>query len=118
MEMRIAKASEKDTDTLRIWLQFNDELSKINTESETSWARFKSDWEDDDDFIKIINKIDSSGEFSLENYFDYYSNYISHIHSRILFGYVTLLDNCCDPDLSYLAFNKDIVEALEKNQKD
>lgn len=33
-------------------------------------------------------------------------------YERVLFGYETLFDNACDPNLSYLSFKPEIIEAL------
>ena len=112
--MRLAKAKEKDVDTLRIWMQFNDALCEIDTENEYDWRALKKDWEGEEDFAPIIKWCDKDDYFSAEGYFNYYRIYVSHIHGRITLGYTTLVDNCCDPDLDYLDFNKEIKEAIEK----
>jgi hypothetical protein len=36
-----------------------------------------------------------------------------HGYYRILIGYDTLVNNCCDPDLDHLDFRKDIKDFLE-----
>lgn len=115
--LRMAKASEKDIKTLRTWLQFNDELSKINPSNEYEWNSLKNDWEGEDDFMQIINSISDEDGFNMEYYFDYYNHKISYIHMRIILGYEILLDNCCNPELDYLDFNAEIKEALEKIEK-
>lgn len=115
--LRMAKASQEDINKLRTWLQFNDELCKIDAENEYEWGRLKEDWEDEDDFQKIIKYCENEGGFSWESYMDYYRSYISHIHMRIILGFEILLDNCCDSELDYLEFNQDIKQALEKFEK-
>jgi len=112
--MRLAKAKDKDVDTLRIWLRFNDELCKIDIDNEIEWRAFKLDWMDDEDFSPIITACDDEDFFSMERYFAYYNRFITYIHGRITLGYTTLVENCCDPELDYLDFNKEIKEALEK----
>ena len=114
--MRMAKAPEEQVDKLRNWLKFNDELCKIDPTDEHEWENFKSDWSDDEDFSHIIDNCGDEDGFNWEYYFNYYRSYISHIHFRILFGYKVLIDNCCDPELDYLEFNKEIKEALEKSK--
>jgi len=117
--MRIAKASQKDVNTLRTWLQFNDELCKINPKNEYEWSRFKEDWSDEDDFNKIIEHCECEKSFDWDYYMDYFQTYIYHIHTRIIFGYETLVSNVCDPELDYLDFNKEIKQAIEHyNQKE
>ena len=70
--------------------------------------------EDEEDFSRIIDYCGDEDGFSYEYYFNYYQRYISHIHMRIIIGYEVLVHNCCDPELDYLEFNKEIKEALEK----
>ena len=110
--MRIAKATQKDIDKLRIWLQFNDELSKIDPSNVFAWQNFKDDWNEDEDFSPIIKQIESGDDFDTEAYFDFHFNYISHIHSRIVLGYETLVNSVCDPNKSYLTFNESIEKAV------
>ena len=112
--MRLAKAKEKDVDKLRLWLQFNDALCEIDTENEIEWRAFKRDWDEDEEFTPIITACDEEDYFSAEGYFNYYKRHVSHVHGRITLGYSTLVENCCDPDLDYLDFNKKIKEAFEK----
>jgi hypothetical protein len=110
--MRLAKATQKDIDKLRIWLQFNDELSKIDPSNVFAWQNFKDDWNEDEDFSPIIKQIESGDDFDTEAYFDFHFNYISHIHSRIVLGYETLVNSVCDPNKSYLTFNESIEKAV------
>lgn len=111
--MRMAKASQQDVDKLRTWLQFNDELCKINPTSENDWYRFKKDWSSEDDFNKIIEHCECEKLFDWDYYMDYYLTYISNIHMRVIFGFELLLNNACDPELNYLDFNKEIKKGLE-----
>jgi hypothetical protein len=113
--MRLAKAPQGEIDKLRIWMQFNDELCKIDPTNDIEWESFKSDWEDEEDFQKIIKYCEDDEGFSFEYYLNYYNRKISHIHMRIIFGYETLVDNICDPELDYLDFNKDLKKVLEKD---
>jgi hypothetical protein len=110
--MRLGKATQKDIDKLRIWLEFNDELSKIDPSNCFAWDNFKDDWNEDKDFSPIIKKIQVGEEFDTEAYFDYYHNYISHIHLRIVLGYETLVNSVCDPNADYLTFNESIEKAV------
>lgn len=112
--MRLAKAPENHVDALRIWLQFNDELCKIDTEYEVEWQSLKTEWEEDEEFGPIIEACDDEGHFSMEGYLNYYRSNITYIHGRITLGYTTLVENCCDPELDYLEFSKEIREAMEK----
>lgn len=112
--MRMAKAPQEHIDKLRNWLQFNDELSKIDPLHYREWEQFKKDWEGENDFINIIEHCsDENGNFNYEYYWDYFQCYISHIYSRILFGFEILLENVCDPDLDYLDYNPEFKKQFE-----
>ncbi len=116
MGMRMAKAPKEHVDRLRRWMQFNDELCRINPENGYEWEGFKKDWEDDDDFLPIIKHCEyDNGEFSWEYYMDYFQRHISHIHMRVIFGFEVLVDNVCDPDLDYLEYKPEIKKLLEEN---
>ena len=112
--MRMAKAPQEHVDRLRTWMQFNDELCKIDPTNEFDWKEFKEDWEDEDDFMKIIKHCEDDNGFNWEYYMDYYQSEISHIHMRIIFGFEVLVNNVCDPDLDYLDYKKEIKEKLEE----
>ncbi len=120
----MAKAPQEHVDRLRRWMQFNDELCKIDPTNHFEWNRFKKDWEDEEDFNKIIKHCQDDQGFTWEYYMDYYQSYISHIHMRVILGYDVLVENACDPDLDYLEFNPEIRNLLEglakfvENQKD
>lgn len=66
--------------------------------------------------FEIMSKLKTSDSSAfLENLL----KHISAIHyQRILWNCSTLLDNCADPDLSYLDFNKDIKAGLELLEKE
>ena len=114
----MAKAPQEHVDRLRRWMQFNDELCKIDPTNEFEWDEFKKDWDEEDDFKKIIKHCEDDEGFNWEYYMDYYQSNISYIHMRILFGFEVLVENACDPDLDYLDFNKEIKEVLEKVSED
>jgi hypothetical protein len=112
-KLRMSKAPQEHVDRLRRWMQFNDELCKIDPTNEFEWDELKKDWEDENDFKEIIKHCEDDGEFSWEYYMDYYQSNISYIHMRIIFGYEVLVQNSCDPELDYLDYNKEIKSALE-----
>ena len=112
----MAKAPQEHRDSLRIWLQFNDEICKINPENSYEWTRLKSDWEDDDQFGPIIKHCEDGGEFSWEYFMDYYERNISYIHTRITLGFDVLVDNVCDPALDYLEFKPEILNSYSKEE--
>ena len=112
--MRMAKAPQEHIDRLRKWMQFNDELCKIDPTYQREWYELKKDWEDDEDFKKIIQHCeDDGGAFNWEYYMDYYQSEISYIHSRIIFGFEVLIDNVCDAELDYLDYNKELKKLME-----
>jgi len=109
----MAKAPQEHVDRLRRWMQFNDELCKIDPTNHFEWNGFKKDWEDEDDFNKIIKHCQDDQGFTWEYYMDYYERNISYIHMRVIIGFEVLVDNVCDPDLDYLEFKPEI-----RNMKD
>lgn len=119
--MRMAKAPQEHVDKLRIWMQFNNELMKIDPTYFREWEEFKNDWLEYENFNSIIQEIKmEDGSFSWEFYSSYYQENISHIWNRILFGFEVLLDNVCDPELDYLDFNKELkamIKRAEENQE-
>jgi len=46
MQMRMSKAPQEHVNKLRCWMQFNDELCKIDPTNEFEWDEFKKDWEE------------------------------------------------------------------------
>jgi len=116
--LRMAKAPKEHIDRLRTWMQFTDEISKIDLDNQREWESFTEDWKHEEDFIKIIKHCtDEYDCFSSEYYFDYFHSNISYIYSRIILGFEILLDNCCDQKLDYLDFNKDISQGLNLLEK-
>ena len=116
--MRMAKAPQEHVDQLRIWMQFNDELMKIDPTYFKEWEEFKNDWLEYENFNSIIEEIKTEdGSFSWEYYASYYQENISHIWSRILFGFEVLVDNVCDPELDYLDYKKELKQLMEDKEK-
>lgn len=111
--MRMAKAPQEHIDTLRKWMQFNDELSTINPLNKFEWEWFLKDWEEDERFIPIIKHCTDDEGFNWEYYWDYYQREIAHIHGRILMGYDVLVDNVCDPDLDYLDYKPELKKQFD-----
>lgn len=116
--MKMAKATKNHVDRLRYWMQFNDELCKIDPTIKREWDDFKSDWEEKEDWKMIIEHCEDEYGFNWEYYMDYYQSNISHIHMRVIFGYEVLIDNVCDPDLDYLDYKKDIKSLMEKAENE
>ena len=118
--MRMAKAPKEHVDRLRTWMQFNDELCKIDPTNKLEWDSFKEDWQDEDDFMKIIKHCEDDDGFNWEYYMDYHQSNISYIHMRVIFGYEVLVNNVCDPELDYLDYKKelkDLMETAETNEE-
>lgn len=111
--MKMTKAKQEHVDRLRSWLQFNDELCKIDPENKEEWEGLKNDYEDEEDFFTIMKGCEDEDGFSWGLYMRYYYSNISHIHMRIIFGFEVLVDNCCDPELDYLEYRSDIKKGLE-----
>jgi hypothetical protein len=115
--MRMAKAPQEHVERLRNWMQFNDELCKIEPTNEYEWKEFKNDWSEDEDFGPIIRQCEDDEGFSWEYYMNYYQSIISWIHMRIIMGFEVLVENVCDPDLDYLEFNKELKGLLEASEE-
>jgi hypothetical protein len=113
--MRMAKAPQEHVDRLRTWMQFNDELCKIDPTNTDEWESLKNDWEEDEDFIPIIKHCEGKDGFNWEYYMDYYLSNISWIHMRIIYGFEVLVENACDSELDYLDYNKEIKELMSSN---
>ena len=111
--MKMAKAPKEQVDTLRRWMQFNDEISRIDPLDEREWNDFLEDWGDDERFTPIIKHCTDENGFKWEYYWDYYQSHISHIHMRIIMGFEVLLDNVCDPDLDYLDYKPELKKQFE-----
>jgi hypothetical protein len=112
--MKMAKASQEHVDRLRSWLQFNNEICKIDPLLKLEWDEFKKDWDEEEDFQRIITHcVDYSGKFIYDYYWDYYQRHISHIFSRIIMGYEVLIDNICDPDKDYLDYRPELKKQFE-----
>lgn len=118
INMKMAKAPQEHVDRLRTWLQFNDELCKIDPTNEYEWKSFKEDWSEDTEWGPIIKHCEDDEGFNWEYYMDYYQSNISYIHMRIIMGFEVLVDNVCDPELDYLEFNKDIISMMETNNEE
>jgi len=112
--MKMAKAPKEHVDRLRTWMQFNDELCKIDPTNDNEWETLKEDWEEDEDFSKIIKHCEDDNGFNYEYYFDYYQSNISYIHMRVIFGYEVLIDNVCDPELDYLDYKPELKKMFEE----
>ena len=110
--MTMSKAPQEHVDRLRIWMQFNDELCKIEPTNKYEWKEFKNNWSEDEDFSSIIKHCENDEGFSWEYYMGYYQSNISYIHMRIIFGFEVLVDNVCDPDLGYLEFKPEIKKLM------
>jgi hypothetical protein len=116
--MRMAKAPQEHVDRLRVWMQFNDELMKIDPLYYSEWEIFKEDWSEDEDYTNIIKELeDEEGHFSWELYASYYQRNISHIYGRILWGFEVLVENVCDPDLDYLDYKSELKKLMEGNEE-
>lgn len=110
--MRMSKAPKEHVDQLRTWLKFNDEFCKIDPTNQREWNEFKRDWEDEDDFKKIIKHCEDDEGFNWEYYMDYYQSNISYIHMRIIMGFEVLVENVCDPDLDYLDYKSELKKLM------
>jgi|WetSurMetagenome_2_1015567.scaffolds.fasta_scaffold226210_3 hypothetical protein len=83
--MTVAKASPEQVDTLRTWFH---ELEDVLEDSE----------EDAPDIAKFVQ--DTFRQRRIDEY------------ERILFGYETLVENACDPNLSHLEWKPEIMAAI------
>lgn len=102
-QLRLAKTSEKEIDS----------LFAILNEAERLSNELKNNFLEDIDF----SEFETMQYFDRENTEQFLTDFVKHLSSihfqRILFNCQTLLDNCADPDLDTLDFNKDIKRGLE-----
>lgn len=101
--LKLAKTSEKEIDS----------LFAILNEAEWLKRELQNNFLEDIDF----SEFEIMQSFDKENTEQFLTDLVSHLSSihfqRILFNCQTLLDNCADPDLDTLDFNKDIKRGLE-----
>ena len=62
--MRMAKAQQKHVDRLRNFLQFTEELCKIEPNNSREWGKLKEDCEDDEDYTEIIKDCEDKDVFN------------------------------------------------------
>ena len=107
---------------------FDDRGFFVST-GEESWR----EWDDDDEDKKLLLKIEKEvKETDGESIWDGVDNRLilyefikrkwneanySGSFRRIVMDCEVLIDNCCDKELDYLEFNKDIQEAFEAKEK-
>jgi hypothetical protein len=106
--MKLARTNQQEIDS----------LMKILNEVECLHKELISTNFEDVDFseFEIMSKFKTSDSSS---FLEDLLHHISYIHfKRILWNCSTLLDNCADPDLSHLDFNKDIKAGLKLLEKD
>lgn len=91
----------------------------MNALNEVEWLSKElknTDFEDVD-----FSEFDIMSKFDKSNPSAFLTDLVRHISAvhfqRILWNCSTLLDNCADPDLSHLDFNKDIKVGLELLEK-
>lgn len=105
--MKLAKASEEEIQRL------SDILSEIEW-MHKDLKGYDFEYLDFTEY-EILSKFDRS---SPEKFLEDLVRNLSAIHfQRILFNLTTLLENCADPDLDYLDFNKNIKQGLELLEK-
>ncbi len=102
-QLKLAKTSQAEIDS----------LFAILNEAEWLKKELQNNFLEDIDF----SEFEIMQSFDRENTEQFLTDFVSHLSSihfqRILFNCQTLLDNCADPDLDTLDFNKDIKRGLE-----
>ena len=105
--MKLAKTNNEEIMSLMNILNeiqsFNGELRTYNFE----------DIELEEEYSPILHKIKKETD-TIEEFMEGVFMHLSNIHhSRILWNCDVLIENCADPDLSYLDFKPDIKKGLE-----
>lgn len=105
--MKLAKTNQAEMESL------------LNLLNEVEWLHKELTLADFDqiDFSEheILKKFDNSNAEAFLN--DLVRNIASIYFQRIIWNAMTLIDNCTDPDLSHLDFNKEIKAGLELLEK-
>lgn len=104
-QLKLAKTSQAEIERLLDALNEVEWLAKELTRSHLSNIEF------DGEYYPMLSKFDKNDS---EMFLEQLARHLSGIHfKRILWNALTLLENCADPDLDTLDFNKDIKRGLE-----
>lgn len=104
-QLKLAKTSQAEIERLLDALNEVEWLAKELGRSHLSGIEF-----DGEDY-PMLSKFDKNDP---EMFLEQLARHLSGIHfQRILWNALTLLENCADPDLDTLDFNKDIKRGLE-----
>lgn len=110
--MRMAKATPEDLKSIRDFFHYYEyilEHGEIN--EETIIADWEEDEEERDHLMHfVIKKEDkwargSTGDFDYVAFFEYWLRRLNTKWRRVVWGCEMLVDNCCDPQESHLAFS-------------
>ena len=128
--MKVAKAEQEEFDKVYNFINIMEALFEGRGffSNEESWR----EWDDKDEDKKMLLKIEeevreTDGEYidGVDNRLILYefikrkwrnANYCGSF-GRIVIDCEVLIDNCCDKELDYLEFNKDIREGFEAKEK-
>lgn len=100
----IQMASADPEDIKRLYLLYNvlENLGKYHATSLDDFEHFE------DDEKKYLRRIfDQDGDLELDGLIEYLYG-LTHGFHRVVMGFEVLFENCADPTLSYLDYNKDI----------
>lgn len=103
--IRMAVAKKDDIKKLYTLYNVLENLGKYHARSLEDFDHF------DEEEKRWISRFFVDGEIDLEELINYLHPLTFGFH-RVVMGYEVLFDNCADPELSYLDFNKSIKESI------
>jgi len=109
VKLRQAKATQDEVKNLCEFLNMIDEVLHLRTY--TSEDEETEKIPTNDRFVELIEQFWCGDLTSI-------TRGINNSWRRIVFGYVTLLDNACDPNSEFLEWREDIAEFLENKNEE
>ena len=103
--IRMAAATKEDIKNLYLLKNILENLDKHNATCMEDFDHFE-----EDEKRYIVRIFNQDGEIDTEELICYLHRLTFGFH-RVVMGYEVLFENCADPNLSYLDFNKSIKES-------
>ena len=112
--MKLSKASPEEIDRLENFLNFIEEYFRFGSYSPRGENGEESEEEpqelNPEQFVEVMKELWQGG-------FPYYGRGVNSTWGKITFGYRTLVENSCDPDLSFLEWRPDIKGFLDSTDE-
>jgi hypothetical protein len=104
-KMRMAKASDKDIETLIDFFNLMEIVEASNF--------CISDWEDDEDIYPKLKPYMKLRDFDYAEFYHRWEPVLATRWRRVVFGCQILIESCCDPKLSYLEHKPEMKAAMK-----